>query len=247
MIDISIQKHLTKQEKILIASIVDKYEIYKDTGKSTYSNFINSHQLDLITSYLNSKHIPYLIYEPYDFLEKKIIYFGDYENFIYFYKVKTSSKVTHQQILGTLFSLGLKEDTIGDIIVEDNYFYYTTLAKLDKFLLNNFTFINHQLITLEKTESIVLEKEHFNSSTILVSSMRLDNILSKLLLKSRSQIQGIISDKLVLLNYKDIKNSSIILKESDILSICRVGKFKIGKKKGYTKKDNIVLEIIRYI
>ena len=54
-------------------------------------------------------------------------------------------------------------------------------------------------------------------------------------------------DKMILLNYHEIKNNNTILKEDDILSIRRYGKYKIGKDLGFTKKDNIILEIIKYI
>lgn len=80
----------------------------------------------------------------------------------------------------------------------------------------------------------------------MVSSMRVDIIVSKLANKSRSQVNDLITSKKIFLNYQELKNNSILLKENDILSIRHVGKFKIGTKLGNTKKDNIILEINQY-
>lgn len=235
-----------KEDRMLLANVLDKYKSYQKNGKSICTNFLNSEKLRLVTQYLNNKKISYSIYEPYPFLEKKIIYFGEYDNFITFYKVKMNN-LKHSHVLGTLFSLGLDDSLIGDIFIEDGYFYYTNLTRLNSFIENNLVVINNEIVTFEIVDEIILNKSHFEEFTILVSSMRVDNIVSKLVSKSRSQVNKMILEKLIILNYNELKNIDNILKEDDILSIRKYGKFKIGKKLGKTKKDNIILNIIKYI
>lgn len=235
-----------KEDKMLLANVLDKYRLYQKHGKSVCTNFLNSEKLRLVTQYLNNKKITYSIYEPYPFLEKKIIYFGEYDNFITFYKVNMIN-LKHSHVLGTLFSLGLDDSLIGDIFIEDGYFYYTNLTRLNSFIENNLVVINNEIVTFEVVDDIVLNKEHFEELTILVSSMRLDNIVSKLTSKSRSQVNKMILEKLIILNYHEVKNANTVLKEDDILSIRKYGKFRIGKKIGLTKKENIVLNIVKYI
>lgn len=247
MIERNKQSQLTKQERIIISNLMDKYEIYKKSGKSTYSNFLNPCELNLIISYLNHYHIPYSIYEPYSFLEKKIIYFGEYEDFVTFYKITAPKELSHSQVLGSLFSIGFHENTIGDIFIEKGICYYTNLTRMNTYLEENLRIIGHQIVTLNKIEEIVLHEKHFELFNVLVSSMRLDNIVSKITSKSRSQVGQMFLDKSVLLNYKEVTNSSILLKENDVLSIRKVGKFRIGKEQGITKKEKMVLEIYKYI
>lgn len=141
----------------------------------------------------------------------------------------------------------MNENTIGDIIVEDDYFFYTNLTRLNSYLENNFNFIGKELIILEKVSEIKLLKEHYKIFTILVSSMRFDTIISKLTLKSRNHVKKLLLEKSILLNYKEINNQSINLKEGDILYIRKVGKFRISKNQGLTKKENIILEIYQYM
>ena len=77
--------------------------------------------------------------------------------------------------------------------------------------------------------------------------MRIDNVISKLINKSRSQVNKMILDNLILLNYNELRNNNAILNSNDILSIRKYGKYKIGSIINYTKKENIVLEIIKYV
>lgn len=247
MIEKNKNNHLTKQQRILISNMLDKYEIYKKSSKSTHSNFLNPNELKLIVTYLNHYGIPYSIYEPYTFLEKKMIYFGKYDNFVTFYQITSEKELSHSQILGSLFSIGFQENTIGDIFIEKGICYYTNLTKMNRYLEENLKCVGHQMVELSKIEEINLQEKHLESFTILVSSMRLDNIVSKIVFQSRSQVNKMLLDKKILLNYTEIENPSALLKEDDILSIRKVGKFKIGRKQGITKKDNIILEIYRYI
>ena len=225
---------------------MDKYNKYVKTGISTYTNFLNSNKLSVITKYLDSKKIEYSIYPKEEFLEKKIIVFGEYLDYITFYKVAIT-EINHSNVLGTLFALGLEDDVIGDIYVEDDCFYLTNLSRMNSFLEKEFLSIKHKPIKLRKVEEIILEKEHFKSMEILVSSYRLDNIVSKITNNSRSIINEMIKNKEILLNYHEIKSSSINITKGDILSIRKYGKYRIGDTKGLTKKNKFVLEIIKYI
>lgn len=247
MIEKNSKTYYTKQERFLISNIVDKYEIYKKTGKSTCSNFLNPFQLKLIIAYLNHHNIEFSIYEPYDFLEKKIIYFGNDEEFITFYQITCNKEITHSQVLGTLFSIGFDENTIGDILIENGKCYYTNLTRLNRFLEENLISISHQLVKLAKVKTLELTANHLELLVVLVSSMRLDNVVSKLALCSRKEVVKMHNDEMILLNYKEAKNTSTILKENDILSIRGVGKFRVGNEQGCTKKKNIILNIYKYI
>lgn len=239
--------YFSKENKILIGNILDKYNKYNETGINTYSNFLNQAELSIITKYLDARKIKYNVYPEYDFLEKKIIVFGEYLDYITFYKVEIPSDIKHSNILGTLFSLGLDNDMIGDIYVEDGYFYLTNLTRMNKFLEQEFLSIKGCPIKLKEVEEIVLEKDHFLEFNVVVNSYRLDNIVSKITNKSRSIITEMILNKEIALNYHDISSSNTLLKEDDILSIRHFGKYKIGKMIGQTKKNKNILEIVKYV
>ena len=119
-----------KEDKVVVSNTIDKYIKYEKSGISTYTNFLDPRKLSLIESILKNQKIKYNVYKPNEFLEKSIIFFGDYEDFITIFQIDGSFK--HKDILGTLFSLGLDFDTIGDIIIEDDYAYITNLTRLNE-------------------------------------------------------------------------------------------------------------------
>ena len=236
-----------KQDKILRDNVLDKYYSYLSNKRKTSTNFFNSFDIDKITRFLDNKNIEYGVYDKYPFLEKKIIYFGEYDNYITIFKAKKSDKIKHSNILGTLFSLGLTDDVIGDIIVMDDYFYLTTLTRLSSFIKNNLTIINGERIELLEETDIVLNKDRFLKTKLLVSSMRVDTIVSKITNTNRLKVNSMIKDNIILVNYNTVKSSSLILKNNDILSIRKYGKYIIKNIIGTTKKNNLVLEIEKYI
>lgn len=236
-----------KQDKILRDNVLDKYYSYLSNKRKTSTNFFNSFDIDKITRFLDNKNIEYGVYDKYPFLEKKIIYFGEYDNYITIFKAKKSDKIKHSNILGTLFSLGLTDDVIGDIIVMDDYFYLTTLTRLSSFIKNNLTIINGERIELLEETDIVLNKDRFLKMKLLVSSMRVDTIVSKITNTNRLKVNSMIKDNIILVNYNTVKSSSLILKNNDILSIKKYGKYIIKNIIGTTKKNNLVLEIEKYI
>ena len=240
---------LNKAHKILVSNMVDKYRKHQRTGQNIASNFLNPYELQIVISYLNMCHIPYSVYEPCPFLEKKIIYFGNYDHFITFYQISSldSQNISHSQLLGSLFAIGFQESTIGDIFVEDGVCYYVNLSKMNAYLEENLTFVGRHPVVLKKVETLNLLNKHLELFTILVSSMRVDNIISKIVSQSRNQVKQMILTKQIFLNYQELKKSDLLLKTNDILSIRRIGKFKIGVQKGTTKKENIILEIYQYI
>ena len=236
-----------KQDKILRDNVLDKYYSYLSNKRKNSTNFFNSFDIDKITRFLDNKNIEYGVYDKYPFLEKKIIYFGEYDNYITIFKAKKSDKIKHSNILGTLFSLGLTDDVIGDIIVMDDYFYLTTLTRLSSFIKNNLTIINGERIELLEETDIVLNKDRFLKMKLLVSSMRVDTIVSKITNTNRLKVNSMIKDNIILVNYNTVKSSSLILKNNDILSIRKYGKYIIKNIIGTTKKNNLVLEIEKYI
>lgn len=236
-----------KQDKILRDNVLDKYYSYLSNKRKTSTNFFNSFDIDKITRFLDNKNIEYGVYDKYPFLEKKIIYFGEYDNYITIFKAKKSDKIKHSNILGTLFSLGLTDDVIGDIIVMDDYFYLTTLTRLSSFIKNNLTIINGERIELLEETDIVLNKDRFLKMKLLVSSMRVDTIVSKITNTNRLKVNSMIKDNIILVNYNTVKSSSLILKNNGILSIRKYGKYIIKNIIGTTKKNNLVLEIEKYI
>ena len=96
---------------------------------------------------------------------------------------------------------------------------------------------------LELLESY--EKE-YEKIEIIASSPRIDTIAAKIIGTSRNKIIEIIKNKEIILNYNILKNVSYQLKENDVFSIRRHGKYKFIRLIKNTKNKNFIFECYKY-
>lgn len=190
----------------------------------------------------------YNIYTPYEESDKIILYTNKLPN-IKLYKIISYHPLTHQSILGSLFALNITPETFGDIILyEDNFYIYLT-ETISHLVENNLTQIGNQKVKLENIPLSTLSnyKKAYKKTEIIVSSLRIDNILSKLLETNRNKTKEIITNKLVTLNYETLTKSDYILKPNDIFSIRKHGKYKYIDIIKTTKKNNYIILLKKYI
>ena len=194
------------------------------------------------------KKVEYDIYKPYKESDKVLLYSKNIPQVI-LYKINSKVELRHQDVLGSLFALGISNNTFGDIIVKDNNAYFYILPKIEKYIENYFNKIGKNDITLEKVDLELLEEyeKEFISYKVSVSSLRIDNIVKAIIKKSRNEVIDLISNKDILINYNIVNKNSLNLNEGDIISIRHHGKYKFTKLIDKTKKDKLIIEYIKYI
>ena len=229
------------KEDINISNIIEKLE------RGLNSNFIDPTIEKKIISILNKLKIEYQIYIPFQDAINHIIYKKELPN-ISILKVRNDN-FTHQDIMGSFFSLGLNKNIIGDIVLLDDYVSILVRSIHADYLIQNFTKIKNKNIRFELEDLSMLNNLKINKEKIeiIIPSNRIDNVISKLIHINRKEIDKLISKKEIILNYEILKNNSYKLKENDIFSIRRYGKYKyIGVIKK-TKKDNLIVEVLKFV
>lgn len=211
-----------------------------------YTNFLTRKELALIKGKINKNE--YHIYELYEDCSKLILYKKTRPD-IRLYKIVSPIQLRHQDILGTIFSLGLKEDTFGDIIKYQDSFYILLLPHLVEYFKYNLTSIkNNKIELMEENISLCnFFKQEYITKEYIVTSLRIDNIVSTITNNSRSQVLEKFTNKEILLNYEENIKPTRILKENDIFSIRKYGKYKFSKVVKTTKKGGFIIEILQYI
>ena len=225
----------------------DIYTVSKNVEKILNGNCTNFLDQKLQIQVKNKlKKGTYKIYLPYIDSEKAIYYVSNKPN-VLLYEIVSNNKLLHQEIMGTLFSLGIDPSMYGDILIIDNHHYIYILDIIENYLLTNFNKIKNNKIELKQIDVNYLynyERE-YEEIELIVSSNRIDTVLSHLIHTSREKIYEKIKNKEILVNYDEPK-TSYNLKENDIFSIRRYGKYKYIGVINTTKKDNIVVKILKY-
>lgn len=224
------------------------YTIEKNLNKLYHNQptfFLNPKEQQELKKKL--KKDSYKIYKPYIDSEKNIFYVKE-EPKIILYEIKTKIPLEHREILGTLFSLNITDELFGDIIITNHHYYIYVLERIAPYIKNNLGMIKNTHIELIKTPLELLKNhtKELESIEIIASSNRIDTVIARLIQTNRKNILEKIKKKEIILNYDILKNNSYQLKENDIFSIRRYGKFQyIGIKKE-TKNKNYIIECKKY-
>ena len=193
-------------------------------GENSY--FLNPVDTRYLVNHIKKHVNNYHIFKLFDAAEKLIVYRDKLD--ITLFEIKTSSYLEHREILGALFSHNLNDNSFGDIIISNGRYFIVVLNILKDYMKNNFISIGKKKVKLVEVDlSLVKDyKLNYIDINISVSSIRLDNVISKLIPTSRSNCCNLIKDKKIIVNYNLCTNKNYTLNDNDIFSIRGVGKFK---------------------
>ncbi len=188
------------------------------------------------------------IFKPYEDTERIIIY-RDIKPKVSLFKIITKEKLRHQDIMGSILSLNIKKEMLGDIIVDDNNYYFYILESINNYISNYFTKVKNINISLEELPLDYLKdyKRKYKEIIVNVKSNRVDLIISKLTGLSRRVVKDMINNKEIILNYQILTNNSYQFRENDIFSIRGYGKYKYIEIINKTKKNNYLVKCLKYI
>lgn len=229
-----------KSDVYKINNVVEKIK----TGKNT--QFLDGRELKIVTGKLKKNE--YNVYYPYKDSEKVMLYTGKVPK-VKLFKIYTVENIRHQDILGSLFSLNIDSSYFGDIVLYNDYYYVFVSEDLALYIKDNLKMVGNKKVSLEEVDLSVLDnyERKYEEKEIIVSSLRIDNIISGIINTSRKVALDKIKNKEVIVNYDVMNKNSYILKENDIFSIRRYGKYKFVGIVKSTKKNNFIVRYLKYI
>lgn len=233
---------------IILVRVIIIYTVEKIVEKVLYSNSTNFVEI----KYLNRvkkelKNVKYNMYEPFIGATKVILY-NKMPN-IKIYEIISSNDLRHQDILGTLYSLNISDEMFGDVVIWNNRYFIIILSSIDNYIKSNLTSIKNSKVDLIEKDPYYLKnyKQEYEEFNIIVPSVRVDVIVSKIINSSRSNALEKIKNGDIYLNYELLTKPTYMLKENDIFSIRKYGKYKFNGIINETKKGNIIVNISKYV
>lgn len=194
------------------------------------------------------KNTNYEVYLPYKESEKVIIYTKE-EPKVSLFKINSYEKLRHQDILGSILGLNISSSYLGDIIIDNDNYYFYILSELSNFIKDNLNMIGNKKVSIEEIDINELKnyERKYEEIDVIVSSLRIDNVISRIINVNRKEVINKIKNKEVILNYDVLTKGTYILKEEDVFSIRKCGKYKYIGVINTTKKDNLVIKYLKYI
>ncbi len=261
-----LKKYSKEEERLLIAKVLDKMEFAKSKNKITNTDFLDLYQKNLVQKLLNSIRCEnYLFFGGNDNTEREVVIFypekfekqfveKNYNNIMQIVEIILPNELqgtyTHRDYLGGLMKLGIKREKIGDIIVFDEGANVIVLNEILGFVNSNISSLTRfgkSLIQTKKIEELHKQEIKTEEIQIIVSSLRLDNIVSELAKTSRTKAEEIISTGRVFVNFENVIKDSKTIKEADIITIRGKGRFKVVDVIGNTKKGRFIIKVEKYV
>jgi len=261
-----LKNYKKEEDRLLVAKVLDKQQFAENKNKITNTDFLDMYQKNVVEKLLkNIKCDNYIFFGGNDETERTVCIFypekfnkniveKNYNNIFSIIEIilpnELQGKYIHRDYLGGIMKLGIRREKIGDIVVFEEGAHIIVLNEIVDFLTNNissltrFSKSNITIKPIEELHQIEIKKETIK---IIVSSLRLDNIVSELARTSRTKSEEIINSGRVFVNFENITKGSKIIKKQDIITIRGKGRFKILEVEGNTKKGRQVVLIEKYI
>lgn len=252
---------VNKDDRLLFSKVADKIELCEIKHKKVYTDFLpiaKYNEFLLISK--AKKNVNIGIFGGFSDAERVIIgVCPSYDELLenkypisvleIKYNKKYSKELTHRDFLGSIMGQGIDRCKIGDIILEDDKAVCFVTSDIKDYLAVNLEKVASSKVDIKalNIEDYDIPIKKFDEKKVTVASVRLDTTLGAVFNISRNNINKLIKSEKAFVNFSVEQNISKALKEGDIVTLRGYGRIKIHMIGGKTKKDRIILTVLKYI
>lgn len=239
-----------KEKAITIRRLLDKIEIVLNRHTLQTTDFLDPYERRLARSILNQfRDIDYSEIGGLEDAERKIILiYPDYYvlgaddidlNYLHIYDY--AGAFDHRDFLGSILSLGIIREKIGDILIHSDYGQIVVKREISDFILINLHKIGRENVKVKEISSHDLAPMdiEYEERITTVSSLRLDGVLSSVLNLSRNESQKLVQMEYVKVNWEKITRSHWEIEGKDMVSVRGHGRFIVSEILGKTRKGRL--------
>jgi RNA-binding protein YlmH len=250
-----------KEEILFVNHFLDIIEKVLRKEKIQYTNFLDIYKIKIASEIIKQiDDVNYLIDGGYKTAERKRIVI--FPNYLYPEHLKTRVSIikiggnfkfqnlTHRDFLGSLLSLGIKREKIGDILILKNYAQLILAEEIKDYIILNLNMVKRTAVNNIReisSDEIIIPNEKTRDIYTSVASMRLDAVACAGFGISRNKIIREIKNDKLKLNWKSELNPARKVEINDIFSIKGRGRIRISNYLGKTHKGRIKVHLIKYI
>lgn len=249
---------MEKEDQFLLSHIEDHFRRCEDRNVPTYTGFLDLRQQSLVFDYCRSIGAQPHFLGGYEDAERRVCAFlPDYLDESSFegiacVRVQTAAALPkplmHRDYLGALMAMGIKRETIGDILVREDGADILVLSDMRDFLLTHFEKAGRARFTAQPIGlcELIVPPVKTTTERDTVPSLRLDCVLSSAFRLSRGNAGAYIDAGRVFVNGMQILKRDAKVSEGDKLVIRGKGKAVLTSVGGLSKKDRIFIELEIY-
>ncbi len=181
-------------------------------------------------------------YIPYELIEKPYDIIKISGNFKF-------NKIGHRDYLGTILSLGIKRDKIGDIDVHEDCAFIVVDKNVSGFITLNLNSINKASVTskLVGENEFVKSIPNYQEKVITIASRRADAVVSEIFNLSRAKTQDYINKEKLYVDFELYTSNSREIKDSSLVSLKGFGRAIFDEVITETKKGRMRARVKRIL
>ncbi len=185
--------------------------------------------------------------------KKKVIFLRDEEDDlsdIVCLKAETDQRfreLTHRDVLGALMSLQIERESFGDLWLEDNCIYIYTTEQMGHFLIDHLTRIADLYVSFEMLDEHPVQTFRYREIRAVVSSVRLDAVVSALAHVSRAEAKQMIRQGLVQIDHVTLVDADELCNNNCTVSIRGTGRFIFAGTEYTTRKGRLGVKFLQSI
>ncbi|UQS86440.1 YlmH/Sll1252 family protein [Nicoliella spurrieriana] len=222
----------------------------------------------ILTSFLNPRQMYLLQIIVNSYEDVKVSYFGGLHNsemkraLIYpsyfepndsdfklcLFEIKYPTKFAnlhHGQILGTLMGSGIERNVIGDILFDGVRWQFVTEEEMQIYLEGQIDRIGKIKVDLQKLpiNKIIEPLDEWKEVNTTVSSLRIDNVISKGFNISRNIAKDLVKHGKIHLNWGEFDRPDYELEINDVLSVRGYGRLRVSQVLGVSRRNKLRISL----
>lgn len=156
--------------------------------------------------------------------------------------------LSHRDVLGSLMALGIKRETVGDILTQPGRAVFFLQSAAAPYVLENLVKIGRVGVRCTQSACPKLPPPgEMETLERTVASLRLDNVLSAVLPLSRSKCAALIGAGDVALRHEECRKTDAAVEAGNVISVRGYGKFRVDAVGSQSKKGRLHITMKRYL
>lgn len=252
-----------EEERLLLARALDKLETARRKNIPAFTGFLSPAERANVENLIAaSGHPRHLFFGGYEGAERTICVFlpewQEEDDFLDLAAEEgpvsalrcafpADAGLTHRDFLGAILGQGITREKVGDLLVRGDSCDLVILRELEDYLLLNLDSAGRARLKVSPIPLDRLEPPEVRVRTIrdTVATPRLDAVAASAFSLSRSRAADLIASGRVQLNYRECVRPDRTVEEGDMLSCRGLGKCKVKKLGGLSKKGRVMVELER--
>ncbi len=246
--------YISDKDNLFFSKLEDAVRLCQIRMKPYFFPFLSERKQAISEEYLKRTGFEnYFFYGGYEQSERKMLALCPHNTFPDFpvsaieFRFRSADNLTHRDFLGSLMSLGIERETIGDILVENGRAVVFAKSELRDYIVSQIYKVGKIGVkAFDADLSDLPQGMGVEELLLTVTSMRLDNIVAAVTGLSREKTKNIILSGNVSCGFIQSSNISREIKVGDTLIIRGKGKYILQTVEGQTKKGRLKIRLIHF-